>query len=384
MIATYITNLFISKTVLFIGYSVDDTDIRQIFQMIKDRLGTLKRRAYTIRINASIQEINRFARRGINVINIPITNEKIDYNQVFSEIFEELESYWTKNIPINATEEESQIDIKLAKISKNPISRLCYFSIDNSSLPYYKSNVFPIFYEQGFTAVTADDFLDSNENHFARIQSLINISNICMADLTISSKYVQQELELVIKKLNNTDADFELIVVKNSKNNMTSSEFYEEIKHLKLINSEKIVNRIHLINFDVEKNLIDIKSLETILNKISNEIYHKFDLETQKLIRSRQYNLALITGYISFEKSIREHYRNYRFVQSKLYSMLLEDEIIDKEQALILNEARHLRNRIIHGDDNIKLNKEQVTKLLETLKYVQDKISEKNNLPPAV
>jgi|SRR5690554_2966042 len=382
MIATYITNLFISKTVLFIGYSVDDTDIRQIFQMIKDRLGTLKRRAYTIRINASIQEINRFARRGINVINIPITSEKIDYNQVFSEIFDELENYWTKNIPINATEEESQIDIKLAKISKNPISRLCYFSIDNSSLPYYKSNVFPIFYEQGFTAVTADDFLDSNENHFARIQSLINISNICMADLTISSKYVQQELELVIKKLNNTNSDFELIIVKSSENNMTSAEFYESIKHLKLINAEKIVNRTHLINFDVETNLIDIKALETILNKISNEIYHKFDLETQKLIRSRQFNLALITGYISFEKSIREHYRNNRFVQPKLYSMLLEDEIINKDQALILNEARHIRNRIIHGDDNVKLTKEQVTRLLETLKFVQDKISEKSNVPP--
>lgn len=251
MIATYITNLFISKTVLFIGYSVDDTDIRQIFQMIKDRLGTLKRRAYTIRINASIQEINRFARRGINVINIPIMSDKIDYNQVFSDIFNELENYWTKNIPINATEEESQIDIKLAKISKNPISRLCYFSTDKSSLPYYKTNVFPIFYDHGFTAVTADDFLDSTENHFARIQSLINISNICMADLTISSKDVQQELELVIKKLNSTDSDFELIVVKSSDNNMTSSDFYEKIKHLKLINAEKIVNRTHLIDFDI-------------------------------------------------------------------------------------------------------------------------------------
>jgi hypothetical protein len=379
MIATYITNLFISKTVLFIGYSVDDTDIRQIFQMIKDRLGTLKRRAYTIRINASIQEVNRFSRRGINVINIPITSEKIDYNQVFSDIFQELENYWTNNIPINATEEESQIDIKLAKISKNPISRLCYFSIDNPSLPYYKTNVFPIFYDYGFTAVTADDFLDSNENHFARIQSLINISNICMADLTVSSKYVQQQLELVIKKLNNTDSDFELIVVKNSENNMTSSDFYEKIKNLKSINAEKIINRTHLINFDIEKNLIDVKALELILNKISNEIYQKFDLETQKLLRGKQFNLALITGYISFEKSIREHYKNNRFVQTKLYSMLLEDNIIDQEQANILNEARYIRNRIIHGDDDIKLSKEQVTKLLEVLKFVQDKISGKNS-----
>lgn len=83
MLATFITNLFISKTVLFIGYSVDDNDIRQLFQMIKNRLGKLKRKAYTIRINSSIQEINRFSRRGINVINIPIAKKDIDYNKVF-------------------------------------------------------------------------------------------------------------------------------------------------------------------------------------------------------------------------------------------------------------------------------------------------------------
>lgn len=59
--------------------------------------------------------------------------------------------------------------------------------------------------------------------------------------------------------------------------------------------------------------------------------------------------------------------------------MLLEDNIIDQEQANILNEARYIRNRIIHGDDDIKLSKEQVTKLLEVLKFVQDKISGKNS-----
>ncbi|HCH8091794.1 TPA: SIR2 family protein, partial [Acinetobacter baumannii] len=186
MIATFITNLFISKTVFFIGYSVDDSDIRQIFQMIKDRLGKLKRRAYTVRINASIQEINRFARRGINVINIPITAENIDYNQVFSRLFEQLNNYWTSNIPSNATEEDSQIDLKLAKIHSNNFSRLSYFSVDSEDLPYYKSNIFPIFYKYGFTPVTPDDFLDTNDNYMARVQSLINISNLCIADFNKS------------------------------------------------------------------------------------------------------------------------------------------------------------------------------------------------------
>jgi len=374
MIATYITNLFISKPVLFIGYSVDDTDIRQIFQMIKERLGKLKRRAYTIRINSSIQEINRFARRGINVINIPINDEKKDYNQIFSDIFEELKDYWTKNIPTNATEEESEIDIKLAKISKNSISRLSYFSIDESFLPYYKSNIFPLFYNHGFTPVTPDDFIDSNENHFARIQSLINISNICMADLTTSSKFLEKELELIIKRLIQSKDDFDLIVVKSSKLILTVDDFYNKIKHLDISDHVKIKNKIHLVDFDLEKKLIDTKNLELLLTTISSQIYQNFDKETEKLLKARNYNLALITGYISFEKSIREYYRNTRFTQLKLHSMLLQEELIDNEQASILDEVRFLRNRIIHGDENIKLTKEQVTRFLETLKMVQEKI----------
>lgn len=378
MIATYITNLFISKTVLFIGYSVEDTDIRQIFQMIKDRLGTLKRRAYTLRINASIQEINRFARRGINVINIPINDDKKDYNQIFSDIFEELKDYWTKNIPTNATEEESEIDIKLAKISKKPISRLSYFSIDESSLPYYKSNIFPLFYNHGFTPVTPDDFIDSNENYFARIQSLIDISNICIADLTTTSKFVEKELEIIIKKLIQSKDEFDLIIVKSSQNILTVDDFYQNIKHLNIINHEKTRNKIHLVNFDSEKKLIDTQKLESLLINISSQIYQNFDEETERLIRSRNYNLALITGYISFEKSIREYYKTTRFIQHKLNSMLLEENLISNDQEIILNEVRLLRNRIIHGDENIKLTKEQVTSFLETLKIVQKKLKSKS------
>ncbi|PTV57623.1 DUF4145 domain-containing protein, partial [Acinetobacter seifertii] len=111
-----------------------------------------------------------------------------------------------------------------------------------------------------------------------------------------------------------------------------------------------------------------------LLISISSQIYQNFDKETERLLKSRNYNLALITGYISFEKSLREYYKNTRFIQPKIHSMLLKDELINNEQASLLDEARLLRNRIIHGDENIKLTKEQVNKFLETLKLVQEKL----------
>ena len=50
LIATFLANLLITKTPLFIGYSIDDPDFRQIWKIIVDRLGRSARPAYTIKL----------------------------------------------------------------------------------------------------------------------------------------------------------------------------------------------------------------------------------------------------------------------------------------------------------------------------------------------
>ncbi|WP_404230494.1 SIR2 family NAD-dependent protein deacylase [Acinetobacter venetianus] len=382
MIATYITNQFISKTVLFIGYSVDDTDIRQIFQMIKDRLGKLKRRAYTIRINASTQEINRFTRRGIKVINIPISHEKINYNEVFSKIFDELNNYWTNNIPNNATEEDSSLDLKLAKIHSTNISRLSYFSVETEDLPYFKSNFFPIFYKYGFTPVTPDDFLDSNDNYIARVQSLINISNLCLVDITNSSNDRLQEIEFLIEKVIKSQSDFHLIIAKNIDNPFSKNNFYKSINTIREESLDKIKSRVHFINFDKKLNQVDFNELENILKSISDHVYDQFDSEIANLFKTKQYDIALLMGYITFEKSLRDFYKDSRFASYKLSDRLIKDNIISSDEAPILFEVRDLRNKIAHGLNQNKLSKDTVQQYLEFFKKIQDKlVSEHKNSP---
>lgn len=370
MIATFITNLFISKTVLFIGYSVDDSDIRQIFQMIKDRLGTLKRRAYTLRINASIQEINRFARRGINVINIPITEKQIDYNNVFSEIFEQLNNYWTSNIPSNATEEDSQIDLKLAKIHSNNVSRLSYFSVNSEDLPYYKSNIFPLFYEYGFNPVTPDDFLDSNDNYMARVQSLVNISNVCMADFNTSFKNRQQEVKILIRKLLTTKNDFHLILVGNP--NKPDFDLINNIENISQDGISKIEERLHFISF--KENELDLEELEKVISNISDRVYSNFNAEIDKLIENQQYNVALLMGYITVEKKLRDFYKDLNLISYKLSDKLIESKIITQKDSKLLIEARNLRNQIAHGMIDHDIEREVVIKYLNLFKKIERSI----------
>lgn len=70
LLTTYITSLLINMTPLFIGYSLNDPDIRHLLKVIHSRLGQLQRPAYTLGINLSLTEMNRFERRGIHVINV--------------------------------------------------------------------------------------------------------------------------------------------------------------------------------------------------------------------------------------------------------------------------------------------------------------------------
>lgn len=72
VLSTYISNLFITKTLLLIGYSFEDNDIRTLWKMIGSRLGKLQTPAYVILVNASSIEISRFERRNIKVISVII------------------------------------------------------------------------------------------------------------------------------------------------------------------------------------------------------------------------------------------------------------------------------------------------------------------------
>ena len=82
LIATYLANLLITKTAVFIGYSLDDPDFRQIWQLVASRLGKTRRMAYAIMVNARPGDIARFERRGVKVVNLPGSREK--YGDVLS------------------------------------------------------------------------------------------------------------------------------------------------------------------------------------------------------------------------------------------------------------------------------------------------------------
>jgi UDP-2,3-diacylglucosamine pyrophosphatase LpxH len=96
LLATYLSNQLITKTAVFIGYSLDDPDFRQIWHIVSERLGRTRRMAYTVAVNARTADIARFERRGVKVINLPGNKDK--YGEVLAATFKELREYMRDNV----------------------------------------------------------------------------------------------------------------------------------------------------------------------------------------------------------------------------------------------------------------------------------------------
>jgi|CXWL01.1.fsa_nt_gi hypothetical protein len=81
-----ITNLLINNTILFLGYSIDDPDFRQIWALVKKYFGKFRRPAYALVVDATKSKIDEYARRGVTQI-ISLPENKMGYGAALASEF---------------------------------------------------------------------------------------------------------------------------------------------------------------------------------------------------------------------------------------------------------------------------------------------------------
>ncbi len=153
LVATFLANLLITKTAVFIGYSLDDPDLRQVFRLVIDRSGKSRRPAYAIRIGSNPQEVARFERRGVKVINIP--GKKSKYGEILTAVFNELRAYQESAV-IAASQITDEAALRELKLPTGAVTRLCYFAVPFELSSLYKELLFPIAQQYGFVPITAE------------------------------------------------------------------------------------------------------------------------------------------------------------------------------------------------------------------------------------
>ena len=363
MLSTFLSNLLITKTPLFIGYSLDDNDFRQIWQLITDRLGSLKRQAYTILIDCSQHEIARFERRHVKVINIK--GNKSDYPTILRDVFSELSSYWSKEIfnYTTVTTEDTLTELVLPKGTNN---RICFFSIPLKLLSFYKKFIFPIVKASGFVPVTAEDFITAGDNWTAGISAIIERAKLVVVD--VSTPNTQYELSLALSK------------DKGRENVLIISDGVTRLPSYLIADGYIKRENDPLVNIDTLT-----EGFENWFNQKGENFKVTFKDESKRLLAKKEYRAAVVSVFTLFEIKLKEVIQqNKEFKYSRPLGMIhllklsVNFQLINKQVYEKIREWNMIRNHLVHTNDTINHN--QAKSIVNGIYKIIEEITENQEL----
>jgi hypothetical protein len=336
LIATYLSNQLITKTALFVGYSLDDPDFRQIWNIVSARLGRTRRAAYAVIVNARPADITRFERRGVKVVNLPGLRDR--YGQILATAFSELHEYMRDNvIAVSQVTEERPLQELL--LPRDALTRLCFFSLPVELLSLYRSRIFPLVEELGLVPVTADDVISPGDNVNAKIDALIDRASVMVVEL--SSEWTRAEYDIAVARMKRPDTrashrrELEIIIVTTD---------IEEIPASARDNT--IVRRTDLLSEDTDFT----ERLANELRRVASTVDR--DQEPRRLLDAREYRAAVISSMTLLETWFREHVRSSDVKHSTLRHLIhlgdLHDFILSPRDWQNLEQWMKIRNEAVH------------------------------------
>jgi uncharacterized protein YutE (UPF0331/DUF86 family) len=340
LIATFLANLLIGKTALFIGYSLDDPDFRLIWQIVGDRLGKLRRLAYTIKVGADSREVARFERRGVRVINIP--GKASLYPAVFETLFSELKERWDRyTAEKNARIEQSPLT-ELA-LPKDARSRICSVIAPRDTLGFYRSTVFPLVERKGFTPVAAEDLIAPGESFAAKLSALISRSELIILD--VSTRATMMEAGLVLAERRNEE---NVLVVMAPEADLP----IEWLSRVRLVRPKEVLNDDETEEF--------VARIDEWLQGASERLLPQLREEPRRLLKKREHRAALISAVALLETWLRNTVAiptsGIGPVHASLNQLLKEAErqrLMSQEEVMAVRNATQLRNLAVHSTANI-------------------------------
>lgn len=340
LLATFLSNLLITRTAILVGYSLDDPDFRHLWQIVGERLGRSRRTAYAITVGSKRTDIARFERRGIKVINL--ASNKSNYGVVLADAFNELHNYWSdKVIPASYIKEEQPL--RELSLPPEALTRLCFFAIPLSLYSFYRERVFPIIKEYGFVPVTADDVVSPGDTIFPKIDALIKRAQLFLVDA--STQYTIAELQLASK---NIDPSRILIVVQRNTRLL-----------IEISKNYRVITRPDVSTADPEDFLNQIKAWLTIA---AEQFAPKSVLEPRRLLEAREYRAAVISSITLLESNLRKWLDIPTAPSLKTITLraMLEQaqhqELLGKYQVQTILNWLKIRNEVVHSDRKITKN----------------------------
>lgn len=342
ILSTYISNLFITKTLLLIGYSFDDSDIRTLWQIIGSRLGKLSTPAYVVLVEASPIEIARFERRNIKVINI--RGNKSNYSEILTSFFNEIKELIDKKAPdqIVFTNEKATEELKMPQED----SKLCFISAPYQRISFLKELLYPILQTNGISPISLDEAIMPGEIITRKIDTLISKSSMAVVDLSGNNANVMWELENAMNKKRKV-----ILIVDDEHSDDLPSNLMGLIP-LKYSLSGDNTQFINSLNHY----LLEMQEDKEGLNNLKEHL---------RLLRMGEYDAAVIMAFRFLETTLADK----DGIKSKPIPFLNQLNLLqtndNNKKKLIdsVKEFRRVRNNIVHT--NMTISKKEATHIVQ-------------------
>ena len=334
LLSTYISNLLISRTPLFIGYSLDDPDFRQLWQIITNRLGKLHRPAYAIMVDAKPVDIARFQRRNVTVISLQ--GAKRDYPTILASLFDEIKGYWDQESPKvgQVTNEETLSELSLPLDTR---TRLCFFAIPSRMQTYYKTYYFPSAERLGFAPVNVMDVVLPGESLVPTISTLIAKSILVIVDASSDSSLSEAGTAIAMGRR------IVLIAEQGTRTPKRLAEY-------------PLIRRPI---FPTPPGQKDLDTFERVMRELAQELLPSLREEPMRLLQAQEPRAAVISAFSLLEAFVRE--RVLGSEKDRFFSLGRMLEIPTLLEFITPGERDDLRgwiserNKLVHTDEKISL-----------------------------
>jgi uncharacterized protein YutE (UPF0331/DUF86 family) len=209
VIATHLSAMLITRTPLFVGYSLSDPDFLQIRSVIRSRLGNFERMAYVVQFDATEEEIEKALTDRIHVVSLPTgggNSKDLALGEFFETVQQRIDAEtgtkFRASRPDAFEQIEKQIVIEAVESAETSsvlaaTSKLCFVLMPFSEKfnAVYRTLVAPVVTELGLTVVRADE-LSAPGSIIEQIRVAIQQARLCVVDLTGNNANVMFELGL--------------------------------------------------------------------------------------------------------------------------------------------------------------------------------------------
>lgn len=331
VLATYISSLFITNTMLLVGYSLDDYDFRSLWQIVNNRLGKMTRPAYCIAVGATQETIARYKRRNIQVIDLP--GKVQEYKEILLEFFEELKEYIADEKAKIVQSTDERITEQFVIPAED--NHLCFISCPWRRESRLMSILEPIMHDVGVTPIRFSDLVMPGNNWMERTKTAIRKSNLAIVDITNEATNVMFEAGILAAEKPDK------IIYIAEKGTVLRYTY----------TTEKVF--VYSSSWDDNINIEFAASLKQAISNILDVYENEAEpfAEANRLIRKKEYSASVVSVMSELEQILSKRY--YPTGKRRLSFMRMLDEVLENENDAeklreISRDCVYLRNRIVH------------------------------------